>query len=161
MADDFILEQATLSDIMILAKLRRLMFEDMAAAQGKNIGSDLLDTMEEAYVGYLKEHLADQSSAAWVVESNGQIIACGVASFLAWPPFPGDTSGKAALLYNLYVTPQYQRRGIARQIMVAMIEYCRARGVRLLKLNATPKGRHLYEMLGFLPDDTAMNLFSS
>ena len=49
----------------------------------------------------------------------------------------------------MLVLPEYRRRGIARRLMETSIDYLRGRGVRCIKLDATPLGQPLYEQLGF------------
>lgn len=47
------------------------------------------------------------------------------------------------------VHPDYRRRGIGNALLHRCIESLRARGVRCIKLDATPLGRTVYENLGF------------
>jgi ribosomal protein S18 acetylase RimI-like enzyme len=47
------------------------------------------------------------------------------------------------------VHPDYRRRGIGRALVQHCIEYLRARGMRCIKLDATPAGRAVYHTLGF------------
>jgi GNAT superfamily N-acetyltransferase len=46
----------------------------------------------------------------------------------------------------------YQRRGFARQLMEASLDYAAARGVACVKLDATDMGRPLYASLGFVDE---------
>jgi GNAT superfamily N-acetyltransferase len=50
------------------------------------------------------------------------------------------------------VDPDYRRRGIATALTERALAYLRSRGVRTIKLDATPAGRPVYERLGFEPD---------
>jgi ribosomal protein S18 acetylase RimI-like enzyme len=47
------------------------------------------------------------------------------------------------------VDPEFRRRGIASQLMRAALAYLDGEGVRAVKLDATPDGRHVYEGFGF------------
>jgi len=47
------------------------------------------------------------------------------------------------------VDPDHRRRGIATQLMEATIRSLRSRGVKTIKLDATPVGRPVYAALGF------------
>ena len=49
--------------------------------------------------------------------------------------------------------PEYRRRGIARQIMQTMISWCKQQGFARITLHASEHGRHLYESLGFVPNN--------
>jgi len=47
------------------------------------------------------------------------------------------------------VHPEYRRRGIGRALLERCVEHLRARGVRCIKLDATPLGKQVYDSLGF------------
>jgi GNAT superfamily N-acetyltransferase len=47
------------------------------------------------------------------------------------------------------VHPDYRRRGIGRALLEQCTRHLQARGVRCIKLDATPLGRTLYQDLGF------------
>lgn len=47
------------------------------------------------------------------------------------------------------VHPDFRRRGIGRALLVRCIEHLHARGVRCIKLDATPAGKLVYDGLGF------------
>ncbi|HKB06309.1 MAG TPA: GNAT family N-acetyltransferase [Gemmataceae bacterium] len=51
------------------------------------------------------------------------------------------------------VDPDYRRRGIATRLMEKALDYLRGRGVRTVKLDATPAGRPVYERLGFVAEN--------
>jgi GNAT superfamily N-acetyltransferase len=54
-----------------------------------------------------------------------------------------------ATLAGIYVVPGYRRRGIAREVTVRAIEWCKQRGCVRVRLQASEAGRPLYESLGF------------
>jgi GNAT superfamily N-acetyltransferase len=45
--------------------------------------------------------------------------------------------------------PQFRRRGLARQLIACALERARSLGIQTVKLDATEKGRPLYESFGF------------
>jgi GNAT superfamily N-acetyltransferase len=44
-----------------------------------------------------------------------------------------------------------RRRGVARQLMLTMIDWCRTQGFVQVDLHASKQGKPLYESLGFQP----------
>jgi len=47
------------------------------------------------------------------------------------------------------VDPEYRRRGIGTSLLRHCLDYLAGRGIRCIKLDATPQGRPVYERLGF------------
>jgi len=60
-------------------------------------------------------------------------------------------TGPLPLAVNVYTEPGSRRRGIARALMQAMMEWARAEGFDRLLLHASDNGRPLYRSLGFAP----------
>jgi predicted N-acetyltransferase YhbS len=52
----------------------------------------------------------------------------------------------------MLVHPEYRRQGIARRLMSRALEHLKDRGVRTVRLDATPAGAPVYEKLGFVPE---------
>jgi ribosomal protein S18 acetylase RimI-like enzyme len=76
--------------------------------------------------------------------------------FLAeWDGAPAGTAttvvygSDLAWIGMVLVHPEYRRRGIGGGLLLRCIRHLRARGVRCIKLDATPQGRPVYEKLGF------------
>ena len=54
-------------------------------------------------------------------------------------------------MVNVFVDPAWRRRGLARELMEAVIAWGRSEGLARLVLHASADGRPLYEELGFEP----------
>jgi GNAT superfamily N-acetyltransferase len=54
-----------------------------------------------------------------------------------------------ATLAGIYVVPGYRRKGIARELTLRAIAWCKDRGCVRVRLQASEAGRPLYESLGF------------
>ncbi len=63
-----------------------------------------------------------------------------------------------AWLAMLIVKEEYKRRGIGRALMEKSLEYCKDRGIRLIKLDGTQEGYSLYRGFGFL-DEGEVGMF--
>jgi len=151
MPDDVPLREATPDDIPTLVNHRRRMFEEMDAVRGWFHEPAKLEAMDAAHALYLRARLADGRLRAWVIEAEGRIVASGAVSFLDWPPRPDDLSQQLALLHSVYTEHSYRRLGLARRIVQAAIEACRAAGLKRLNLHASDAGRSLYKSMNFKP----------
>ena len=148
MNDELTLRNAIRADIPVLAKHRRWMFDDMLMVQKAGYTAAEVESMEPAYQRYLEEHFGG-ILRAWVVEVAGRVVASGAVLLYDWPPRPGDSVGRAALLHSVYTEPEYRRRGLARRIVDVMVAECRRMGLRTVSLHASEAGRSLYEAMGF------------
>ena len=93
----------------------------------------------------------------WVAEADGRIVAGAGVQVRRVLPFPAHAGhaaiaeGRQAIVINVYTEPAHRRRGLARQLMEAVIAWSRAERIESLVLHAAPDGKHLYESLGFVP----------
>ena len=62
--------------------------------------------------------------------------------------------GPVAWVAMMLVDEAYRRRGIGRALMVRALEGLDSGGIRSVRLDATPRGRPLYESLGFVEEST-------
>jgi len=147
MTDELPLREATEADIPVLAKFGRRMIED--ASKDQPYPPEKLAAIEEAYVPFARAHLQDGSLKAWVVESAGQIVACGTLLVLPHIPNPIEPTRRTARLFGMYTLPENRCRGLGRRIVEQAIEYCKTQGIKRIVLTASPMGRPLYESLGF------------
>ena len=121
------------------------MFRDM----GEGTEAEL-DRMVEATRPWLERALADGSYRAWMAEtSGGKVVAGGGILISSWPARPEDSGTRRALILNVYTEPEFRRQGLARQLMLKMIEWMKKEGFRSVALHASEAGRPMYEALGF------------
>lgn len=143
----FSIRPATAADIDTVLHHRRAMFRDMGYTDGA-----ALDSMVSSSRAYFASALADGAYRGWMaVSDEGRIVGGGGIIVMAWPSNPRDSRTRRAMILNMYVEPEFRRRGIARTLMQAMIDWCRAEGFRTVELHASDDGRPLYESLGFQP----------
>src|SRR5262249_6982495 len=88
--------------------------------------------------------LLAESASNEVVGGAGIVIS-------AWPGTLGQRTPRRAMILNMYVEPDFRRRGVARSLMNEMIHWCRENGFTQVGLHASDAGKALYEQLGFEP----------
>jgi ribosomal protein S18 acetylase RimI-like enzyme len=84
--------------------------------------------------------LATEPDGCFLAEWNGAPV--GTVTTTVYGP-------ELAWIGMLLVHPDYRRRGLGRALLLRCVEYLRGRGLRCIKLDATPAGRAVYRMLGF------------
>lgn len=147
MAGDITFRMARVDDAPIIGHHRRAMFTDMGYA---DIAS--LDAMDAAFAPYVRRALADGSYRGWLaVTSERHVVAGGGLIVHEWPATPRNADTQHAYILNMYTEPEYRRRGIARCILNAILDCCRAEGLHSVSLHASEFGRPLYVSMGFEP----------
>jgi ribosomal protein S18 acetylase RimI-like enzyme len=80
-----------------------------------------------------------------VAEQDGTVVG-----FATWAEADGTTD-----LEDLFVDPDYRRRGIASELVRRIAEVLRARGVQRLEVTANPHAMEFYRSAGFTDCGTA------
>jgi len=151
-AQTITIREGTVADIPEIARHRRRMCEDM------NYTDDhALSTMVSLTADYLKKAIPEGSFRSWLACDDGRVVAGGAVVISPWPSHAYDLDCRRAMILNVYTEPEYRRRGIARQIMEAIIAWCQQQGFARVSLHASEHGRPLYESLGFV-DSNEMRL---
>src|SRR5262245_56873169 len=147
---DYRVRVATIADADVLVHHRVAMFEDMGLIFDRA-------RLESAFRPWLLDRMDAGTYKAWVVEADHRTIAGGGAiNVIPWPPGPRYFGDRLAFVYNVYIEPAHRRRGLAKQLMVAIHDWCRAEGITSLALNASRFGRPLYEDLGYAVTESPM-----
>jgi GNAT superfamily N-acetyltransferase len=145
MTEDITIRMATADDVPVIVHHRRAMFTDMGV--GDPAG---LDAVEITFTPYVTRALGDGSYRGWLAQtSDGRVVAGGGLLVYEWPGSPRDPRPRRAYIFNLYTEPEYRRRGLARRIIQAMIDWCHVEGFKSVALHYSDDGRRLYESMGF------------
>jgi ribosomal protein S18 acetylase RimI-like enzyme len=141
----FTIRQGTPADAPLIAAQRLAMFGDMGYTDQAG-----LQAASVAFDAWLAEKLRKNEYLSWfALNDQGEAIA-GVGLVLQdMQPGPLDCSTQRAYVLNVYTHPDYRRLGLARQLMTALMDWCRAQGLKTVVLHASDAGRPLYESLGF------------
>lgn len=136
---------ATLDDIDTLVRQRHEMFAEMGHL-------DRLDEVTRASGDWLRQSIAAGVYHAWLaIAPDGSVASGGGITIIPWPPGPLDLGDHAAYVYNMYTEPEHRRRGLARELMFRIHDWCRLQGVHTVRLHASDAGRPLYASLGYRP----------
>lgn len=146
MSNGIIIREATPDDVPEILRQRRAMYQDMDYKDQRALAA-MISSCEP----YLLQALSNGSFRAWLAVQDGQVAGGGAIVISPWPSHPYDLECRRATILNLYVYPEFRRRGIARQLMLTLMEWCKKQGFAAVSLHASKDGRYLYESLGFEP----------
>lgn len=147
----YTIRPAVASDAAVIAHHRVAMFRDMGQVPTDELGSQLLSAstsalaallLEGSYVGYLAVGVDGNVVAGAGAHVRSQLPRISSdGTYVATKPVP--------LLVNVYTEPQWRHRGIARELVVALMRWATEKGVDQVVLHASDAGRPLYTSLGF------------
>ena len=142
---EFKIRAATIDDIPVLLRHRRMMWREMGRQD-----ESALELMDVAAREYFAEAVPTGRYRGFVaVHEDGEIVGGGGIVLSPWPGIFHQKAPLRAMILNVYVEPEYRRRGVARSLMGAMIAWCREQKFANVGLHASDEGRPLYEELGF------------
>ena len=110
------------------------------------------DEHERVCTAFFARELEDSQSflKSWVATVGEEIV--GGASLVIVPTLPrygSHYSGYDGRVRDVYVAPAFRKRGIARALMLEILDKAKAEGVDRLSLGASEMGAPLYLALGF------------
>jgi GNAT superfamily N-acetyltransferase len=140
------LRPATEEDAALIAAHRRAMFADMGSSDTVR-----LETMEAEFTQWVREKLARKEYLGWFVVDGVAVVAGAGLWLMDWPPHIIGRGARRGNILNVYTAPDYRRRGLARRLMEAVLEWCRTNNIETVVLHASAEGRTLYATLGFEP----------
>ena len=136
---------ALLDEAPLIVAHRRAMFAEI-----RQLPAEQLDAMEAAFGPWLAEQLKRGDYRGWFgAITSGQVVAGAGVWLMDWPPHMMHAEPRRANILNVYVQPNYRRRGLARALTETALDWCRQQGVRMVILHTSDAGRPIYEALGF------------
>jgi GNAT superfamily N-acetyltransferase len=148
----YTIRRSTPGDAAVIAQHRVSMFRDMGEVPTPALATELLEASRTALAVLLREG----SYVGWLaVGAHDEVLAgAGVHIKTTLPRITHQglvAAGPLPLAVNVYTEPGSRRRGIARALMQAMMEWARVQGFDRLLLHASDGARPLYRSLGFAP----------
>jgi Acetyltransferases len=144
---------ATTEDIAELMAIRLEMLREV-----NDLSKDY--AFSEEFCSYSREYFLNRqhTTVLSVDEENGKTIGCATLCYIEIMPTFSHPTGKRAHLMNVYTSPDYRGKGIARRMVEMLMEEARRRGVTEISLDATTSGRPLYRKFGFRDSEECMVL---
>jgi GNAT superfamily N-acetyltransferase len=141
---------ATADDLETIIQHRIAMFREMGW------GDSVLARIERGSRQHLSAAIPGGGYHGILAElAPAGVVGGGGVLVLPWP----GAEPRHCWIQNIYVKPEFRRRGIARHIMGALLDWCREQGFASVSLHASDAGRPLYEQLGFRPSNEMRLIF--
>lgn len=135
------LRRATVDDAPDLTRLRGVMHASMGDAPTDEWAA----VCTEAFA----RRLATDTFRAYLVEDGGRAVCSGAGWLEEHLPSPYLLSGTRGHIASMSTDPEHRRKGYARQVFAALLDWFGELDVRRVDLRATEDGRPLYEDFGF------------
>jgi ribosomal protein S18 acetylase RimI-like enzyme len=143
----FTLRAATSADLDTVVKHRHAMFTAMGY-----VNRAALELTDAKFIEWVQDKLESDEYRQWfLVDEQGRIAAGAGLWIMDWVPHAVDPSTRRGNILNVYVEPQYADQGLARQLLIQVLDYCRENGIRTIIVNPSEQMCSLYEALGFRP----------
>ena len=137
--------RATVDDSGLITRHRKAMFADM-----RNAPEQILEEMARHFEPWVRRMIADEKYAGWIISDGERDIASAGLLILDWAPHFLDPRGEhRGYVLNVFVEPEYRRRGLAQTLTNACMDEARRRRIGVVALHASAKGQPVYEKLGF------------
>jgi GNAT superfamily N-acetyltransferase len=135
---------AELADADEAIRLAAVMYE----AMGMNASGD---AWRRAAVDQLRRRLGGDVMVLVVDDPAvpGRLAAIGAASVGTRLPGPGNLAAKVGYIQWMSTDSSWRRRGLARSITAALVDWVTQQGAGWVELHATPQAEPLYRALGF------------
>ena len=147
------IRRATLADREAFIRLRLALFRDLGELRDEAETPAITAILDR----YFAEELPPGRFHAWfALDDRGEAIGSGGLIFVQKPPMPSNDTGREAYLMNMYTAPAWRGRGVAKQIVGAILEFARETGISTVRLHASVPGRPVYERVGFKANDAEM-----
>ena len=122
--------------------------------EGAKETCDLLPALRDYYA----RHLADGTFVSWIALRGGEVVGTSGLSVVEKPPYFGCPTGRIGLISSMYTDPSCRRQGIARDLLLRVLDDARARGCGVAQITASDVGTRLYDSCGFVRNRNFMQL---
>ena len=145
-----IIRKATPEDAVLLSEIRKLQLID----EGIEPSCDI----DEELSVFFKKWLASKDFLQLIAEENGKLLSTAAIVYYDLPPSFTNKIGVRGYVTNVYTAPQHRRKGLSKMLLEKLLEDAKSRGIKKLWLGASKDGRPLYEKLGFIQQESYMEL---
>ncbi len=145
-----IIRKAELKDSALLSETRKLQLIDEGIAPDCDIDREL--------DAFFKKWLVSEDFLQLIAEENGKLLSTAAVIYYDLPPSYTNKIGVRGYVTNVYTAPEHRRKGLSKMLLTELLNDAKKRGIKKLWLGASKDGRPLYEKLGFIQQESYMEL---
>ncbi|MDD6386980.1 GNAT family N-acetyltransferase [Lactobacillus equicursoris] len=117
-----------------------------------------VEELESASKKYYLDHIG-KDLLNWGIRQDGDLAAIGSLCLFSRIPYQENLTGQEGYILNIFTSKNYRKQGMANQILDAIIDEAKKRGVRRLWLSSSDQGKPIYLDKGFREKSNEMELF--
>jgi GNAT superfamily N-acetyltransferase len=140
----YAIRRAVPDDAALLAEHRARVWREVG-----DWGDEAMARQIPIWTAWFHDAVAAGRYRSWIAEEDGKAVASGSLLVYAAIPRPGSISDQEGRVQSVYVVPEARRRGIARALMEAIIDFALEAPLIRLVLHPSDEARPLYTALGF------------
>lgn len=145
-----IIRKANEEDIALLSETRKLQLIDEGIEPNCDIDEELF--------AFFKKWLESSDFVQFIAEEDGKLLSTAAVIYYDLPPSFTNKIGVRGYVTNVYTVPEHRGKGLAKMLLTELLNDAKSRGIKKLWLGASKLGRPLYEKLGFIPQESYMEL---
>ena len=145
-----IIRKAELKDAALLSEVRKLQLIDEGITPDCDIDAEL-DV-------FFKKWLVSENFLQLIAEEDGKLLSTAAVIYYDLPPSFTNKIGLRGYITNVYTAPEHRRKGLSKMLLTELLKDAETRGIKKLWLGASKDGRPLYEKLGFIQQESYMEL---
>lgn len=107
------------------------------------------EELRQSLPAYFEEHL-NRDCFVYAAKDGEKMVATVYLNVSNKPPRPSCKTGDFGIAYNVYTMPEYRRRGLARKLMLWLLDEAREKKLNYVALEATAEGYPVYMGIGFV-----------
>jgi GNAT superfamily N-acetyltransferase len=114
---------------------------------------DLAANWKTRSVDYFRRRY-DAGELRWFLAYDGDTVVASAAGFLT-DGYPSEicVNRRVGYVAGVFVKPRWRRRGLARAVTQAAVDWLWEIGCRVVRLHAANEARAIYEKMGFEPSN--------
>jgi GNAT superfamily N-acetyltransferase len=145
MTHNYTIRLATMDDLPTISHHRYAMFAEMGEWT-----REALDRMRAPSEAWMREKIEQGKYIGFLaVDEGGEVVAGAGLWLKEWIPNPDDITGRQGYILNVYTEPHARKRGLAKRLVTAAMDYCAERGIALVLLHPSDAGLPIYKSMGF------------